>query len=44
MTQLKKKLKSFNKIKKDLAESIIQKGEVIINTLSKDEINSLFRL
>jgi len=41
---IEEKIEKLQQNKKDLAESIIQKGEVIINTLSKDEINSLFRL
>jgi SNF2 family DNA or RNA helicase len=41
---IEEKIEKLQQNKKDLAESVIQKGEVIINTLSKDEINSLFRI
>ncbi len=41
---IEEKIEKLQQNKKDLAESVIQKGEVIINTLSRDEINSLFKL
>ncbi len=41
---IEEKIEKLQQNKKDLAESVIQKGEVIINTLSQDEINSLFKL
>lgn len=41
---IEEKIEKLQQNKKDLAESVIQKGEIIINTLSKDEINSLFRI
>jgi len=41
---IEEKIEKLQQNKKDLAESVIQKGEIIINTLSRDEINSLFHI
>ncbi|MDF2676230.1 MAG: helicase [Bacillota bacterium] len=39
---IEEKIEKLQQSKRDLADSIIKKGEIMINTLSKDEINSLF--
>lgn len=41
---IEEKIEKLQQNKMDLAESVIKKGEVLINSLSKDEINSLFQL
>lgn len=41
---IEEKIEKLQQNKKDLAESVIQKGEILINSLSKEEINSLFQV
>ncbi|MGD9569565.1 MAG: SNF2 helicase associated domain-containing protein [Sedimentibacter sp.] len=41
---IEEKIEKLQQNKKDLADTVIKKGEVLINTLSKDEIESLFQL
>ena len=41
---IEEKIEKLQQNKKDLADSVIQKGEIIINSLSNDEINSLFQV
>lgn len=41
---IEEKIEKLQQNKKDLADSVIKKGEILINTLSKDEINSLFQI
>lgn len=41
---IEEKIEKLQQSKKDLADSVIKKGEVLINSLSKDEINSLFQI
>lgn len=41
---IEEKIEKLQQNKKDLAEAVIKKGEVLINSLSKDEINSLFEV
>ncbi len=41
---IEEKIEKLQQNKKDLADSVIKKGEVIINSLSREEINSLFQI
>lgn len=41
---IEEKIEKLQQNKKDLADSVIKKGEILINSLSKDEINSLFHV
>ncbi|MDW5299689.1 MAG: DEAD/DEAH box helicase, partial [Sedimentibacter sp.] len=41
---IEEKIENLQQNKKDLAESVIKKGEILINSLSKEEINSLFQM
>lgn len=41
---IEEKIEKLQENKKDLAESVIKKGEILINSLSKDDINSLFEI
>ncbi len=41
---IEEKIEKLQQSKKNLADSVIKKGEVLINSLSKDEINSLFQI
>lgn len=41
---IEEKIEKLQQNKKDLAESVIKKGEVLINSLTKDEISSLFQI
>lgn len=41
---IEEKIENLQQNKKDLAESVIKKGEVLINSLSKEEIDSLFQV
>ena len=41
---IEEKIEKLQQNKKDLADSVIKKGEILINSLSKDEINSLFQI
>lgn len=41
---IEEKIEKLQENKKDLAEAVIKKGEVLINSLSKDQINSLFEI
>ena len=41
---IEEKIEKLQQNKKDLAETVIKKGEVLINTLSKNEIDSLFQI
>lgn len=39
---IEEKIEKLQQNKKNLADSVIKKGEILINTLSKEEINNLF--
>ncbi|MDD4779869.1 MAG: SNF2 helicase associated domain-containing protein [Tissierellia bacterium] len=41
---IEEKIEKLQHDKKELADAVIQKGEVLINSLSKEEINSLFEI
>ncbi|MGB4439072.1 MAG: SNF2 helicase associated domain-containing protein, partial [Sedimentibacter sp.] len=41
---IEEKIEKLQQNKSDLAESVIKKGEILINSLSKEEINSLFQI
>lgn len=41
---IEEKIEKLQQNKKDLADTVIKKGEVLINTLSKNEIDSLFQI
>lgn len=41
---IEEKIEKLQQNKKDLADSVIRKGEILINSLTKDEINSLFQV
>lgn len=41
---IEEKIEKLQQNKKDLADTVIKKGEVLINTLSRDEIDSLFQI
>jgi len=41
---IEEKIERLQNSKKDLADSVIRKGEILINSLTKDEIGSLFQL
>lgn len=41
---IEEKIEKLQQNKNDLADSVIKKGEILINSLSKEEINSLFQV
>lgn len=41
---IEEKIETLQQNKKDLADSVIKKGEILINSLSKNEIENLFNL
>ncbi len=41
---IEEKIEKLQHSKKDLADSVIRKGEILINSLTKEEINSLFQI
>ncbi len=41
---IEEKIEKLQHSKKDLADSVIRKGEILINSLTKEEVNSLFQI
>jgi len=41
---IEEKIEKLQQNKKELADSVIRKGEILINSLTNDEINQLFQL